>query len=199
MIKILTVLGARPQFIKSGSLPRLIDESDRFTEVIIHTGQHYDHNMSDVFFEDMSLSKPKYQLGISGKSHGAMTGQIAESREEIILNESPGVLLVYGDTNSTLAGSLTASKLQVPIAHVEAELRSPNMVMPEEVNRILTDRVSKFLFCPTLFATENLFKEGFDDFDCKVVLSGDVMLDMALFYHVKDKPPQENIEEDFIL
>jgi UDP-GlcNAc3NAcA epimerase len=170
-MKILTVLGARPQFIKAGpvsrEIRRLRQEGVNIKEIIVHTGQHYDKNMSDVFFEELQLPKPDYFLGIGGKSHGAMTGEMIVKLEKVMLEEKPDVVLVYGDTNSTLAGAIAASKLHIPVAHVEAGLRSFNMKMPEEINRILTDRVSKWLSCPTDTAIENLRREGFESFDCK--------------------------------
>jgi len=198
-MKILTVLGARPQFIKAGSVSREIAKHKDIREIIVHTGQHYDTNMSDIFFEEMRIPKPDYYLGVGGKSHGAMTGEMITKLEEIMLKEKPNVVLVYGDTNSTLAGSISASKLHIPIAHIEAGLRSFNMKMPEEINRILTDRVSKWLFCPTDKAVENLKNEGFDSFDCKIIKSGDVMQDGAMFYKQFAKKPNIEIKDNFIL
>jgi UDP-GlcNAc3NAcA epimerase len=199
-MKILTILGARPQFIKAGTVSREIAKHDNIKEIIVHTGQHYDANMSDVFFEELHLPKPDYYLGIGGKSHGAMTGQMMEKIEEIAIKEKPDVILVYGDTNSTLAGALVGAKLHIPVAHVEAGLRSYNMKMPEEINRILTDRVSKWLFCPTDKAVENLKKEGFENFDCKIIKTGDVMYDAALYYkNFAKKPKNIEIKENFIL
>jgi UDP-GlcNAc3NAcA epimerase len=156
--------------------------------------------MSDIFFEELHLAKPNYFLGVGGKSHGAMTGEMIVKLEEIMLKEKPDVVLVYGDTNSTLAGALVGAKLHIPIAHIEAGLRSFNMKMPEEINRILTDRVSKWLFCPTDRAVKNLKNEGFDNFDCKIVKSGDVMLDVAVYYRkFAKKPTTIDIKENFIL
>ncbi len=199
-MKILTILGARPQFIKAGAVSREIAKYDNIKEIIVHTGQHYDSNMSDIFFEELHLPKPDYYLGIGGKTHGAMTGQMIEKIEEVAFKEKPDIIMVYGDTNSTLAGAIVGSKMHIPIAHVEAGLRSFNIKMPEEVNRILTDRVSKWLFCPTDTAVENLKKEGFENFDCKVIKSGDVMQDAALFYRQYAKKPENvEIEENFIL
>ena len=154
-------------------------------EKIVHTGQHYDANMSDVFFEEMEIPRPAYNLEIHGVGHGAMTGRMLEGIEEILLNEKPDVVLVYGDTNSTLAGALAATKLHIPLVHVEAGLRSFNMEMPEEINRILTDRISNLLLCPTDTALHNLRNEGFDNFNVKIVKNGDVMQDAALFYAEK--------------
>jgi len=198
-MKILTILGARPQFIKAGSVSREIAKHDNIEEVIVHTGQHYDSNMSDIFFEEMKIPKPNYFLGIGGKSHGAMTGQMIEKIEEVVLKENPDWLLVYGDTNSTLAGSIVASKLHIKLAHIEAGLRSFNMKMPEEVNRILTDRVSNILFCPTTKAVQNLKNEGYETLDCKIVRSGDVMQDGALYYKKLALKPKVNIKDNYIL
>ena len=198
-MKILTILGARPQFIKAGTVSREIAKHNNIEEVIVHTGQHYDTNMSDIFFEEMQIPKPNYFLGIGGKSHGAMTGQMIEKIEEVALKEKPDWIMVYGDTNSTLAGAIVASKLHIKLAHIEAGLRSFNMKMPEEVNRILTDRVSDILFCPTDTAIQNLKNEGFDNFDCKIVKSGDVMYDGAMFYKKISLKPKIEIEDNFIL
>lgn len=198
-MKILTILGARPQFIKAGSISREIVKHNRVREIILHTGQHYDVNMSDIFFEEMKIPKPNYFLGIGGKSHGAMTGQMIEKIEEVALKENPDIIMVYGDTNSTLAGALVASKLSIKLVHIEAGLRSFNMKMPEEINRILTDRVSNFLFCPTDAAMENLKNEGFGNFDCKIIKSGDVMQDGALFYKKFAKKPKYKVSDKFVL
>jgi len=202
-MKILTILGARPQFIKAGAVSREIGkqqkEGKNIKEIIVHTGQHYDKNMSDIFFEELRIPKPDYYLGVGGKSHGAMTGEVIIKLEEVMLKEKPDVVLVYGDTNSTLAGAIAASKLHIPIAHVEAGLRSFNMKMPEEINRILTDRVSKWLFCPTETAVKNLKNEGFENFDCKIINSGDVMLDAAVYYKNLAKKPLCEIKDDFIV
>ena len=198
-MKILTILGARPQFIKAGSVSREIAKHKEIKEVIVHTGQHYDANMSDIFFEEMQIPKPNYFLGIGGKSHGAMTGQMMQMIEEVALKEKPDWIMVYGDTNSTLAGALVASKLHIKLAHIEAGLRSFNMKMPEEVNRILTDRVSNILFCPTDAAVQNLKNEGYDNFDCQIVKSGDVMQDGAMFYKNLALKPSCDIKDNFIL
>ena len=198
-MKILTILGARPQFIKAGSVSREIAKHKEIEEVIVHTGQHYDANMSDIFFDEMQIPKPNYFLGIGGKSHGAMTGQMIEKIEEVALKENPDWIMVYGDTNSTLAGAIVASKLHIKLAHIEAGLRSFNMKMPEEINRILTDRVSNMLFCPTDAAIQNLKNEGYDNFDCKIVNSGDVMQDGAMFYKDLAVKPSFDIKNDYIL
>jgi UDP-GlcNAc3NAcA epimerase len=199
VIKILTILGARPQFIKAGSVSREIAKHEGITEIIVHTGQHYDANMSDIFFTEMQIPKPNYFLGIGGMSHGAMTGQMIEKIEEIATHEKPDWIMVYGDTNSTLAGAIVASKLHIKLAHIEAGLRSFNMRMPEEINRILTDRISNILFCPTDTAVNNLMNEGYDKLDCRVIKSGDVMQDGAIFYKSLCVKPSFDIQEAFIL
>lgn len=181
-MKIVTVIGARPQFVKAAALSREFARHKNIREIIIHTGQHFDKNMSDVFFEEMEIPKPDYHLNINGLGHGAMTGQMLEEIEKILIDEHPDYVLVYGDTNSTLAGALAAKKLHIKLVHVEAGLRSFNMLMPEEINRILTDRISDILFVPTDQAIKNLDKEGFGNFDCKVVKCGDIMQDAALYY-----------------
>lgn len=205
-MKIVTILGARPQFIKAGSVSREIAQQALLgidiQEVIVHTGQHYDTNMSDVFFKEMHIPKPDYFLGIGGKTHGAMTGQMIEKIEEILIQEKPDWVMVYGDTNSTLAGALAASKIHIKIAHIEAGLRSFNMRMPEEVNRILTDRVSHILFCPTQAAMDNLQAEALEQWNtgAKAVLAGDVMQDGAIFYKdLAQKPSDVNVDAEFIL
>ena len=198
-MKIVTILGARPQFIKAGSVSREIAKHKAITEVIIHTGQHFDSNMSGVFFDEMKIPKPDYNLDINGLGHGAMTGQMLEKIEQVLLKEKPDWVMVYGDTNSTLAGALGASKLHIKVAHIEAGLRSFNMKMPEEINRILTDRISKLLFCPTDTAVENLKKEGFYQFDCNIINSGDVMLDGAIFYKELAQQPKIELQDKYIL
>jgi UDP-GlcNAc3NAcA epimerase len=180
-MKILTVVGARPQFIKASALSRCITEhyANDIEEILVHTGQHYDANMSAIFFEELGIPEPKYNLAISGGLHGVMTGRMLEAIEQVLLLEKPDIMLVYGDTNSTLAAALAASKLHIPIAHVEAGLRSFNMRMPEEVNRILTDRISTYLLCPTSEAIKNLEQEGMTRGVHEV---GDIMYDTALFF-----------------
>ena len=179
-MKIVTIIGARPQFIKASILSLEFSKDQSIEEVIIHTGQHFDHNMSQIFFEEMLIPPPRYNLGVQNLSHGAMTGRQLEKVEEILLKEKPDFVLVYGDTNSTLAGSLAAAKLHIPIAHVEAGLRSFNKKMPEEVNRVLTDHLSELLFVPTSVAVKNLKKEGINVNKIKIV--GDVMYDAALHF-----------------
>jgi len=182
MKKIVTILGARPQFVKAAVLSRIIAGYNEIEEVIIHTGQHFDTNMSSVFFEEMEIPKPTYNLDINGLSHGAMTGQMLEKIEEVLLDEKPQAVIIYGDTNSTIAGALAAKKLNIKVIHIEAGLRSYNMKMPEEINRILTDRISDLLLCPTDTAVNNLYKEGFDTLNIKIVKCGDIMKDAVEFY-----------------
>lgn len=181
-LRILTVVGARPQFIKAAVVSRAIRAASggEVQETIVHTGQHYDENMSDVFFAELAIPRPSYHLGVGGGTHGAMTGQMLERVEQVLINERPDLVLVYGDTNSTLAGALAAVKLKIPVAHVEAGLRSGNLGMPEEVNRVLTDRISQWLFCPTAGAASHLRREGVQEERIHQV--GDVMFDAALYY-----------------
>lgn len=198
MKKIITIIGARPQFIKAATISRALkDYKTTFEEKIIHTGQHFDPSMSDVFFQEMEIPKPHYELNIHGLNHGAMTARMLEGIEDILLKEQPNLLLIYGDTNSTLAGALAGSKLNIPIAHVEAGLRSFNLKMPEEINRIIADRLSTFLFCPTETAIENLKNEGFNNFPVKILKTGDVMLDAALFYE-KSAPTKSLIAKEWM-
>jgi len=172
-MNILTIIGARPQFIKASMVSRALKKKN-VTEVLCHTGQHYDDNMSHVFFKEMQIPAPKYNLGVGSCTHAEQTASSLRGIEEAILIEKPDLVLVYGDTNATIAGALAASKLHIPIAHIEAGLRSYNRTMPEEVNRVLTDMISSFLFCPTKIAVKNLEKEGITK---GVFLSGDVMVD----------------------
>lgn len=183
MKKILTVLGARPQFIKAAALSGEILKREDFQELIVHTGQHFDANMSRVFFDELGIPQPKYNLNIHSLTHGAMTGKMLPELEQIMLQEKPDVVVVYGDTNSTLAGALTASKLHMPIAHVEAGLRSQNMLMPEEVNRVITDKLSSFLFCPSAESSRNLLAEGMPQ--AKIHVVGDIMLDSLNLHRQK--------------
>lgn len=199
-MKILTILGARPQFIKAGTLSRYISQISNVDEVIVHTGQHYDVNMSEIFFEELKIPKPDYNLSLGALSHGAMTGRMIEEIEKVTLKEQPDWIVVYGDTNSTLAGAIVASKLHIKLAHIEAGLRSYNMNMPEEVNRVLTDRISNILFTPTNTASDNLKKEGYQNLDfCKVVFSGDIMYEGAKYYSKFARKPNYKLPTSFIL
>ncbi len=175
-MKFITVLGARPQFIKAAPVSRELRKEHE--ELIIHTGQHYDANMSDIFFEELHIPKPDFHLGVGSGSHGKQTGDMLAQIEEILLAEKPDYLLVYGDTNSTLAGALAAAKLHIPVVHIEAGLRSFNKKMPEEINRIMTDHVSEYLFCPTDTAIENLTNENITH---NVINVGDVMYDAVVY------------------
>ncbi|MEN9406631.1 MAG: hypothetical protein RLZ12_915 [Bacillota bacterium] len=175
-IKILTVVGTRPQFIKAAPVSRLLRRNA--TEILVHTGQHYDPTLSSVFFKELALYQPNYHFTLKETDHGAQTGEMLTQIERVLLKEAPQLVLVYGDTNSTLAGALAAAKLHIPIAHVEAGLRSYNRKMPEEINRVLTDHLSTKLFCPTPIAIQNLEQEGLVT---NVELTGDVMLDALLF------------------
>ena len=192
MYKVVTIVGARPQFIKAAAISRVIKNEylDQVKEVIIHTGQHYDHNMSDVFFEELEITPPQYKLNIGSASHGAQTGDMIKAIEEVLLLEKPDVVILYGDTNSTLAGAIAASKIHIPVAHIEAGLRSFSKAMPEEINRILTDHVSTLLFSPTSTGFQNLLNEGFkidntfpvDANHPKIYHCGDVMYDNSLYF-----------------
>ncbi len=198
-MKLLAMLGKRPQFVKAAAVSIAFAQYSQIEEIIVHTGQHFDANMSDIFFEEMQIPRPNYNLDVNGLGHGAMTGQMLEKIEAVLLDEKPDWVLVYGDTNSTIAGALAASKLHIKVAHVEAGLRSFNMRMPEEVNRILTDRISTILFCPTSTAIDNLAAEGYDNIDIKKVMSGDVMQDAAMFYAEKSRKPNIDVPKEFVL
>ncbi len=191
-IKLINIVGARPQFIKASALSRAIKlgYSDRISEIIVHTGQHYDKEMSDVFFEELEIHKPHYNLGVGSSTHGKQTAMMISGIEEILLKEKPDCIVLYGDTNSTLAGAVAAAKLHFPVIHVEAGLRSFNKTMPEELNRIISDHSSTLLFAPTNAAFKNLMREGFRPENSppytidnpKIYLTGDIMYDNALFY-----------------
>ena len=184
MKKILTVIGARPQFIKAAPVSKAILNHGGFQEILVHTGQHYDANMSQVFFDELEIMAPAYNLDVGSGGHGEQTGEMLKRLDPVIINEKPDIVLVYGDTNSTLAGALVASKLHIPIAHVEAGLRSFNRKMPEEINRVVVDHLSNLLFCPTTTAVENLKNEGIRK---NVFCCGDVMYDVALQFAEKAK------------
>lgn len=200
MFRILTIIGARPQFIKASVVSRAIARTADIEEIVLHTGQHFDANMSDVFFNQLGIPRPDIQLDIHGGHHGEMTGRMLVEIEKALLEHKPDRVLVYGDTNSTLAGALAAAKLHVPVAHVEAGLRSFNMHMPEEINRILTDQISDLLFCPTDTAVKNLNDEGFAGKRVKVLQVGDVMQDSALLFAEKAVAPAGgDVPENFVL
>lgn len=184
MKKILTVVGARPQFIKAAAVSRALRESSSYREVVVHTGQHYDQNMSQTFFEELDMGSPTHNLEVASGNHGAQTGEILRRLEPVMLKEQPDIVLVYGDTNSTLGGAVCAAKLNIPTAHVEAGLRSFNRTMPEEINRIVADHVSSLLFCPTKAAVKNLEREGIVS---NVWNTGDVMYDVVLQFSKKSK------------
>jgi len=192
-MKVLSIVGARPQFIKAGVVSRKLQEKN-IKEILVHTGQHYDFNMSEVFFQELSLPTPDYYLGVGSGTHGEQTGKMLIEIEKVLLQERPDIVLVYGDTNSTLAGALAATKLRIPVAHIEAGLRSFNRQMPEEVNRVLTDHISDYLFAPTDRAVENLRKENITKGIYKV---GDVMLDVAL--EVTNRIDEEEVLRRFNL
>ena len=189
-MKLVSVVGARPQIIKAAALSRVIVKHNKnspdppIVEIILHTGQHYDNNMSHVFFEELDIPEPDYNLGVGSGSHGEQTGKMLQKIEAILNKEQPDYCIVYGDTNSTLAGALAAAKLHIQVAHIEAGLRSYNRIMPEEVNRVLTDHLSDILFCPTKTSIDNLAKEGIS---AGVHQVGDVMFDCIRFYIKKAK------------
>jgi UDP-GlcNAc3NAcA epimerase len=191
-MKVASIVGARPQFIKAAAVSRVLRATRGVEEVLVHTGQHYDENMSEVFFQELEIPAPDYNLGIGSGSHGSQTGRMLETLERVLLKEKPDWVLVYGDTNSTLAGALAAVKLHIPVAHVEAGLRSFNRRMPEEINRVLTDHASDLLFAPTQAAVENLRREGISEE--RIHLVGDVMYDAALYYGEKARRESRILE-----
>lgn len=190
---ITTIIGARPQFIKAAIVSHHLRQERSLQEVVIHTGQHYDENMSTIFFKELEIQEPDYHLAVGSSSHGAQTGRMLESIEKVLLETKPAAVLIYGDTNSTLAGALAASKLHIPVFHIEAGLRSFNMKMPEEVNRIVADRLSDLLFAPTALAVKNLEKEGVSSE--KIHCVGDVMYDVALHYGEKANTKSQKLSE----
>lgn len=176
-MKILSIIGARPQFVKEAIIQKEISKYDDIEEIVVHTGQHYDENMSGIFFKVLNMKKPDYNLGINGSSHGEMTGEMLIELEKIMIKENPDVVILYGDTNSTLAGAIAASKLKIKVAHIEAGLRQEPKDMPEEINRVITDRISSYLFVPSEYGMENLEREGIKN---NVYFTGDVMYDIFL-------------------
>ncbi len=190
-MRLITVVGARPQFIKAAVVSRAIQNFGDIAEILVHTGQHYDSNMSDVFFDELNIRRPDYNLGVGGGSHGQNTGRMLEKLEALMQKEKPNWVLVYGDTDSTLAGALAASKLKIPVAHVEAGLRSFNRSMPEEINRVITDHLSTVLFAPTQTACDHLVREGI--LERRVQLVGDVMYDAAIYYKAYAKVPDDGV------
>ncbi|MDN7136782.1 UDP-N-acetylglucosamine 2-epimerase (non-hydrolyzing) [Pseudidiomarina sp. 1ASP75-14] len=194
-MKVLTIIGARPQFIKAAVVSRAFKEHrPDVREIIVHTGQHYDANMSEVFFSELEIPKPDYNLGVGGGTHGQNTGRMIEKLEDLMMEIRPQWVLVYGDTDSTLAGALAAAKLHIPVAHVEAGLRSFNRRMPEEINRVLTDHIAEILFVPSASGRKNLISEGFSE--AKIKMVGDVMYDASLFYKDKARKPKLPAELD---
>ncbi|HOQ04616.1 MAG TPA: UDP-N-acetylglucosamine 2-epimerase (non-hydrolyzing) [Anaerohalosphaeraceae bacterium] len=199
-LRILTILGARPQFIKAAAVSRAVQtlnsrsETPLIQETIVHTGQHYDENMSDIFFREMEIPAPAYYLAVGSGEHGAQTGRMLEKIEQVLLQERPDLCLVYGDTNTTLAGALAAVKQHIPTAHIEAGLRSYDQRMPEEINRLIADHICRYRFCPTRTAVENLKKEGIES---GVYLTGDVMYDCLLYYRQKIQDRQSLILSQF--
>ncbi len=211
-IKIITIIGARPQIIKAAALSRAINNlyKNEIQEIIIHTGQHYDTTMSDIFFSELQIPQPSYNLNIGSASHGVQTAHIIEKIEEVLLIEKPSAIVIYGDTNSTLASAIAASKIQIPIVHIEAGLRSFDKTMPEEINRIVADHVSTLLFCPTITGYNNLLKEGFSakisshpDFNHpNIYHCGDIMLDNSLYFRSivsQKKEYKQLFGKDFVL
>ncbi len=193
MKKIVTILGARPQFVKAAVVSKALQASKALEEILVHTGQHYDANMSQIFFDELEIPQPHFHLGVGSGLHSKQTGDMMAKIEQLLLEIKPEVLLIYGDTNSTLAGALAAAKLHVPIAHIEAGLRSYNRRMPEEINRIIADQLSTLLFAPTAQAVQNLKKEGY--MASRILEVGDVMYDAALFYLEKALQKSEILKQ----
>jgi UDP-GlcNAc3NAcA epimerase len=191
-VKLCTIVGARPQFIKAAAVSRIMSTETNAKEVLVHTGQHYDEGLSQIFFEQLGIPTPHYNLNVGSAAHGAQTGRMLEAIENVLLEERPDRVLVYGDTNSTLAGALAAAKLHAPVAHVESGLRSFNRRIPEEVNRVLVDHTSDMLFAPTVSAVENLQREGIGADTIHLV--GDIMYDVALRYGAKADEESEFLE-----
>ncbi len=192
-MKVASIVGARPQFIKAAALTRVVGSKAPFEHLLVHTGQHYDETMSEVFFQELEIPTPDYSLEVGSGSHGAQTGKMLSAIEDVLLQVIPDVAVVFGDTNSTLAGALAAAKLHIPVAHVEAGLRSFNRRMPEEINRILTDHVSDLLFAPTAASVENLTNEGIAA--DRIFAVGDVMYDVALYYGEKAERRSRILEQ----
>ncbi len=211
-MKIVTVIGARPQIIKASALSRAISNTyaDKIDEVIVHTGQHYDEKMSDIFFSQLQIPQPNYNLNIGSATHGVQTARMMEGVEQVLQKENPDALVIYGDTNSTLAGAVAASKIQIPVVHIEAGLRSFDKTMPEEINRILADNVSTLLFTPTKAGYDNLMNEGFSskiserpDFNHpNIYHCGDIMLDNTLYFSdiaINNETYRQRFGKNFIL
>jgi UDP-GlcNAc3NAcA epimerase len=208
-LKLVNIVGARPQIIKASAISRAIrlHFSDRITEIIIHTGQHYDKELSEVFFDELEIHKPDYNLGVGSARHGRQTSMMITGIEEVLLKEKPDCVLLYGDTNSTLAGALAASKLHFPVVHIEAGLRSFNKTMPEELNRIMSDHSSTLLFAPTNAAFKNLMHEGFRPENSppytmdnpKIYLTGDIMYDNTLFFAELAEKKKASFLSDLLL
>lgn len=200
-MNICTIIGARPQFIKASALSRKLSQTDGVNEIIVHTGQHFDESMNKVFFDEMNIPTPDYNLNLGSLSHGEMTGRMIEEIEKILIDRKPEWVILYGDTNSTLAGAISASKLNVKIAHIEAGLRSFNMKMPEEINRIITDRLSTLLFYPSKSAFQNLQNEGITNWGgATCIYSGDIMFDsLNYFKNLSYSPKNLEVESNYIL
>ncbi|MCE5344892.1 MAG: UDP-N-acetylglucosamine 2-epimerase (non-hydrolyzing) [Bacteroidales bacterium] len=208
-IRLINIVGARPQIIKASAISRAISKyfSKDIIEILVHTGQHYDRELSEVFFEELEIHKPDYHLGVGSATHGHQTAMMITGIEDILIKEKPDCVVLYGDTNSTLAGALAASKLHFPVIHIEAGLRSFNKIMPEELNRIMSDHASTLLFAPTNSAFKNLMNEGFRPENCppynidnpKIYLAGDIMYDNTLFFAELAEKKKANIFEHLSL